>query len=440
MHKRTVRRLFVLVFMILVAGCSGNSGQNSADGQPNRREEDPYVSSDPKGKNETGKKSDNPKAFWPYRLTNTMVTEEFAFLPPIACGARRFFDVASGQDVVYCFEPNCEHHAPHYDVASRKMLDDTCTAYHLGERAFFLQKEAGYYYSDPCLYRTDREGRSQKVIAKIEEPLEHRWEELYTQSQYVLTYTNDYEYRLVQSGDGTVWVPGETVGEKREAGVVMVSLTDGKYSFIYRSSEQYSSWTENLYEYDGHLYFDCHYLDVSENSLPSIIDDYEKNIVQYREEYKKHIHYEIYDCDLTTGEIRMILKVDHPVGEIGFGEGFFFVFADYNYPEYPAVLYRMDGSIIRELTVPAQRMAMSDGPVVVLHVFDNGVSYYLYDTETDEILNRMEVSSYGTFDLVATLGDSYYGNTHGKDGLVIAWIRKEDFWNREFSKAVKFDR
>ena len=40
---------------------------------------------------------------------------------------------------------------------------------------------------------------------------------------------------------------------------------------------------------------------------------------------------------------------------------------------------------------------------------------------------------------VAILGDSYYGNTHGKDGLVIAWIRKEDFWNREFRKAVKFE-
>ena len=102
------QRLWITLLMgvlcLLLTACSGNSGNDSAGNQDGDGDNPRAVTGEP-----GGEKTKKKRAFFDPFMCSAMVTETFAFLPAGNGGGARYFDVASRTDVLYCFEPNCEH-------------------------------------------------------------------------------------------------------------------------------------------------------------------------------------------------------------------------------------------------------------------------------------------------------------------------------------------
>ena len=387
------------------------------------------------------KKDKTKREFFSLQGGGATLTDEYALLPAMAYGSARYFDVTSGKDVIFCFEPNCEHKKPHYDMASHQMLDDTCTAYHMGNGAFVLRDEYGYYFSDLReLVRTDREGKNQKVIGKISEPIEHYYTQIFTEKDFFTTYQNMYCYQIVQDGEEDKWLPTEQIRETVDFGIYRVSMVDGKSTKIFNRDDQYETFIDTMYEYDGHLFFDCHYLDVPRKTLPPVSEeeDYRNNIDRYREEYNRHVHYEVYDYEIATDRLICVLKIDHSVGGVRFGDGFFVTFSTEGGQGYPAAIYRSDGEKLHEMDFAIEGMAQSDRASILGTYEDGAWTYREYDVWENKILREIRLPSGKVLD--TAIGDTYYMHVPGGSGYTLAYIRREDFWNGEFDKAVPFTR
>ena len=94
--------------------------------------------------------------------------------------------------------------------------------------------------------------------------------QIFTEKDFFTTYQNMYCYQIVQDGEEDKWLPTEQIRETVDFGIYRVSMVDGKSTKIFSREDQYETFVDTMYEYDGHLFFDCHYLDVPRKTLPPI--------------------------------------------------------------------------------------------------------------------------------------------------------------------------
>lgn len=223
-------------------------------------------------------------------------------------------------------------------------------------------------------------------------------------------------------GDDTEYILGEPL-DKRIVGILGVSLKDGKQINVYNASDLYDLTIHNLSEYDNHLYFTCTGLDVPYNSLPDI----EKNPNVYFEALEKHGYNRIYDYDIATGELRMILSLQGQVG-FDFCEGYA---VHLSKSDEAGELYDLTGKKVCELPFAVSRVVRSRNDLIV-QFFKDGIStYYMYDFETNRIIRDTEVRSEEIY-LLGIVGESCYGLQNGQ----LCYISADDFWNGRFSNAV----
>lgn len=94
-------------------------------------------------------------------------TEEYA----LYCdnGPRYYYDVESGNVVVFCFEAGCEHKRTARDNDGNVILQG-CAAYDYTDAPVFLYRDNLYFFSSNCLYRADRQGNNRKKIVELTTP------------------------------------------------------------------------------------------------------------------------------------------------------------------------------------------------------------------------------------------------------------------------------
>ncbi|MBR5712976.1 MAG: hypothetical protein IKX54_05205 [Lachnospiraceae bacterium] len=437
-RKRFLIILIVGVLCVLLCACGGG-GKNGSNGNDSSDGKNSSVG----GENDQqlpGGESKKTRAFYDPFAFGMMMTETYAFIPAKnECGAR-YFDVASRTDVLFCFEPNCEHIGWRMDVKGN-WYGDHCASRSLGSGAFFLADDCGYYFSWPELIRTDRQGLNQKTVAKFGEPLDFQLFELYTEEDYFTSVRLSYEHIPVDEADGSVsWIQGDRL-EKEASGIVRISLSDGSGSFIFKDSDHYNASVVDLYAYQNHLYFCNHYLDVPFETLVQYNDD-ASNWEEVVLDQRKHSHMELYDYDIASGELHMILRRDGDRGDriadFRFGDGYFLETRDTLTGE-GGRLYTLSGEIIRDLPWAVGDRAATDG-TPIFKTWDSGVTKYrMYDIEKNEVLRELDVPD-GTFNLNVAVGNSYYGlaAVSGSDGYQAAYIAAEDFWNGAFDRLVVF--
>lgn len=444
MNKRFRMILFVVIFCLLLTACGGNSKNNNTGlDENNNTENDGGDRDNPKtstGKTGTensgsGKMMKNRAFFDPF-LHNAMMTEAFVFLPALNGDGARYFDTASRTDILFCFEPNCEHRGWRVDSFTGIGSGDHCAAHSLGGgNVFYLTDEYGYYFQWPNLVRTDRQGLNQKTIAKVDEPLDFQFYELYTDEYYCSTVSITYEHTQSTEDNGEVfWWIGEQL-EKAIAGVITISLKDGSSRFIFRDDEHYDATVSDLYAYDDHLYFIETYLDAPFESLLQINED-GSNWQEVELDHREHMHAVLYDYDFANGELRKIFQRDNSDRVFRFGDGYILEQSD-SITGDGAKLYRLDGELIRELPWKVSNRVQTDG-TPILTSWDSGVTKYrMYDIATGEVLKEIDASD-DQFNLDVAVGNSYYGMVSGNwsGGMRLAYISAEDFWSGAFDRGV----
>lgn len=418
--------LLCLLLCLLAAACSGDEGNGSDSGDGSGG-----ITAEPGKPTEAVK---NSRAFFDPFLNNMTMTEKYAFIPRGSVGAR-YFDVASRSDVLFCFEPNCEHQGLRYDDR-QKNVGDHCAAWCVGDSVFYLTGDYGYYFQWPNLVQTDRQGMNQKTIGKVDEPLDSQFYQLYTDQYYFTTAQICYEHTKVEEEDGSErWLLGDRL-EKEIGAVVMMSLTDGTSKFIFRDEGHYSGCVSDLYEYQNHVYFINTYLDVPFESLRQTNAD-RTDWLEVDIENSKHFYVELYDYDIAADELKLILRRDKQRTGFRFGDGYILQFVD-GYSEEGPKLYKMNGEFLADLPWSVGDRIITDGTPIFTYWKDNVRTLRMYDIEKGEVLREIIVND-GEFNLHVAVGDSYYGTAYSGDGTCrMAYIAAEDYWNHAFDRAVLF--
>jgi hypothetical protein len=426
MKKRFRITALCLLFCLMLTACKDDKGNGSTPGTGTTPGNGTAK--------QMGASTETRVFFDPFSFDMTM-SESFAFVPAYGDTGAQYFDTASRTEILFCFEPNCEHKAPRYDNLTGEMTGSHCAAKSLRGRAYYLTADAGYFFSWPNLVKTDRQGLNQKTIATVEEPIDFIEYEIYTDKYYAATAMISYEHTKVNNSDGSVtWMQGAPL-EKEVAGILLVSLTDGSSKLIFRDDEHYDALTTDLYEYQNHLYFVETYLDVPFSSLPQVSDDTD-NWEEIELERRPHFTMELYDYDLATGKLTMVHRSAGEGYGFRFGDGFILQYRDSITGE-GSMLYRLNGDVWTGLPWEVSDRVMTDG-TPIFSSYESGVTTYrMYDPDKKELLHEIAVSD-GKFRLSVAAGNSYYGSVSvsWSNGLQPAYITAEDFWNGNFDGAV----
>ena len=380
------------------------------------------------------------KEFFDLYSNSATMTKDFAFIPAVNGGGARYFDAASGVDVLFCFDPNCQHLGPRYDLYSGENMGDNCVAYQLGYCAFSLREDGGYFFRWPEMIHTDREGKNRKVIATVDEPIDFQHYEVFTKEQYFTECTICYDHIKQTAEDGTVqWLLGDRL-EEQIAQVLRVSLTDGSSEVIFRDAEHHDAAVVNLYVYDNHLYFEDCYLDIPFAEMEMTKDD-GSDWEEVARRNSVHYYVDAYDYNIATGELRQLFQTG---GEncmsFYFGPGVILgVPSEYKEGEHNGVLYDMNGELIRTLPWVVSDMIITDGNPIFTYWHDGVQHVWEYDVAKDTILREVDYKDGEGFRLRVAIGTSYYGGVMSQDGsLSIGYIRADDYWNGKYENAVIF--
>lgn len=429
------RNLLILLILItaLLTGCGkgaqatngGNSSPSGTDGQSN--------SANAPGQND-GPIVDPDKACYDTFTGEEVWGEDYAIYHTNN-GQLRLFDAASGLCLPYCFDASCPHTEQGYKNASGEQV--SCISYNLSSSTFSLRDDGSYFFdkSRNTLYQADREGRNRKAIAHVTDPVNgtsNILAEYYTKDDLFFTYVNNYEMIPVKADDSSIpgeWIPGDRL-EKSEAGVYRINLNDGTTSYVYKMNE-YDCLVYKMHVENGHLFFMNNWLDVPYDSLPDGVT--EPNA--YRAALTKHMHVEVYDYDLSTGELRQVVAFTNALADVYFGNGFFVV--TYESADSMPELYRTSGEKIRSLGFHVQLCpSMNSDRYLYYQRYSNEAYIYgIYDIVEDTIVKEITISD-GTAPgpWAAVVGDAYYFK-----GRHYYYVNAEDLWNGDMSKRVTLE-
>jgi len=343
----------------------------------------------------------------------------------------RFFDVASNTDMVFCFDPSCEH-IQEKRSRTGELLEEGCVSYNysrypvmfLGGNCYFLNEETGEVI---C---SDQQGANRKVIGTIPQYI-LPYSVFFANDTIFVTYAISYEMIETRGKNGEAqWIIGNPK-PKSTCGIVAIDLKTGQY----RELQEIEEYSAVIQEYDvrgDHLYYQLCYMDIPyispnlETEDPSLIPE-EMTVENYWEELRKHGWMDIYDYTISTGELRMILK--HQQGEnVEFCKDFFAV-------EEGKItgLYRYTGERFRELDFSMTNGVRSDSGLACR----KGDSFVLIDENTGDIVKTSPIPS-NAFIPYAIIGNSCYGRLKKAEKTLPCYIATEDFWNGAFDRAVVF--
>ena len=215
-----------------------------------------------------------------------------------------------------------------------------------------------------------------------------------------------------KNGD-SYWVSGDAL-DKRKVGIIRVALSDGKIEEVFSADDLYDLYISPMVEYNGHLHFLCSGLDVPFDTLPNGFEDW----AAYNEAATKHSRMRVYDYNIASGELSLIISEDHN-DAYDFAQDYIVKSSKLN-----GELYDASGNFIRKLPFSVGRVIQSDEYIIVqesMDVNDTKRRFHMYDADEDKIVRSVEIEN---LTLQYAIGDSYYGIIDGKT----FYISAADFW------------
>lgn len=344
-------------------------------------------------------------------------TEEYA----LYCdnGPRYYYDVESGNAVVFCFEAGCEHKRTARDNDGNVILQG-CAAYDYTDAPVFLYRDNLYFFSSNCLYRADRQGNNRKKIVELTTPYEVNESFcFYSNEAFYIAYSLSYEYSFVKKNDGSSeWRAGKQK-EKPEAGVLRIPFSGGKEEVIFHSDENYAEKIVGFWPYDGQVVFIVQSMDRPSNNVDLSKDGWQELV----EEEQRHTFLELYSYSESTGEVKRIVEPRPGVGIYFYSEVYGVIEKEPGTME----LYRYNG----------ERVASTEGNLFFGVISDSGIIGWDYDSREAVLLDEssgkiLKRSSFKRedFTLYAVVGKSCYGRLPNSEGnYTRVWIASDDFWN-----------
>lgn len=353
-------------------------------------------------------------------------------------GQLRIFDANSKTDIVFCFNPGCEHEREKRTITG-ELLKEGCPSYNYSSWAVFLDGDSCVFLRDNGeVIRSDRQGENRRVIATIPSYLSIGTNDVFYAGNSMFIYTAiHYEITEMKDSNGnSQWAIGDTK-DTQDCRLIRVDLTDGKITEVF----QKEAYNAIIWKHDvrgEHVFFECFYLDIPyvgpnlETYGPSHSIPEGMTVENYWEEMSKHRFVDIYDYYIATGELRTILSGQNNKDAVVFGRDFFALTED----NKSTMLYHYDGQPYLQLDCTVTVGVLTDEHLVC-HGQENG-EYLMINEENGEILKRVQMPE-NTINLEAIIGDSCYGLVNGPDGWGAGYISAEDFWNGKIENAIPFN-
>ena len=349
----------------------------------------------------------------------------------------QMFDVASGTDIVMCFDPACAHEEQQASV-NGQVVHEGCASYDYSSDTVMISGEYCYFLTDTGeVWRSDLQGQNRKLIGKIPSYIVPS-QVFFSEDSLLVTYANSFELIEIKDKNGnSQWTFGDAKAT-RTCGLLRVNLADGALTEIFQRDE-YSSVIINYDIRGDHLYFQY-----SRTDIPYIGPDLQTNdpsteipegltVENYWDEMPKHMWTDIYDYNLATGELQTVLSNQQSVDSVCFCNGFFAM----SNKGGTTGLYRYNGSKFRELPFVMTTGVRSDDHLVC--VGDIPGEYMLIDEESGEVLKRTTVPD-TRFVPQVIIGKSCYGLAADDDGNQGAgYLSANDFWDGNMANVVKFN-
>ena len=379
------------------------------------------------GKTEPEAEQGNDVNYHSMDYRSQFLTEDYAlYMSNIGFGRLQLFDVKSRQNMVFCFDPGCEHKRA---VASADgTAKESCIAYTFSG-AVMLRNGRLYFLSDSGdVMCADEKGENRRKIGSIPSYIRAGYRVFFTDDYLYVIWENPYEMVETTDGSGqTQWIVGAPK-ETQDCGIWQVNLKDGTGREVFRK-ETYNAY---VYSYDmrqGHLYFSYLYQEIKEPENLS----YEENIEFWKDKEDRKLM-EVYDYDTNSGELRLILN-RKTWGEICFcKESFAMEDADGG-----VGLYRYNGERFQRYDFPTPNMVWTESGFVCgsYNKETGNTDYRLIDEKSGEIVRSVSFP-WDSFIAQAILKESCYGMLKSDLGTDCGYVPTEDFWKGDFSNAVPF--
>ena len=124
-------------------------------------------------------------------------------------GRLQIFDVATKQDLVYCFDPGCEHKETKRSMTG-EILEQGCIAYEISRFPVMIKEDHLYflnYSNEICV--SDRQGENRKVIAKIPGYILEPYNVYFSEQAIFVDYSTQYDMTEVKDNNGeSRWIMG----------------------------------------------------------------------------------------------------------------------------------------------------------------------------------------------------------------------------------------
>lgn len=365
----------------------------------------------------------------------TFLTEDYA-LYHNQHGRLQLFDVTGKSDLVFCFDAGCEH-KPAKTSLKGEVIQKGCIAYEFSPNAVMMKDGNCYFLADTGeVYVSDRRGENRRLIAKLPEYITNVSEVFFSQDALFVIYSNSYDMLEVTDFSGnTTWVIGDLMDETT-CGIVQVGLSDGSVKEVFRA-KQYNALLPVHDVRGSHVYFEYFYLDIPyvgpnlETYGPSGQIPEGLTVENYREFMQKHQWTDVYDYDMSTGELKCLISHRYS-RNVGFAKEFF-AFSD----EEGTDLYRYSGELIRRLDKVVSAGYHTDTGLVCIFA-DEPAVYNLIDGITCEVTKRVAIP-YDEFLPTAFIGKSCYGDVTEPNGSIeLGYLSTEDFWSGNTANTVAF--
>lgn len=358
-------------------------------------------------------------------------------------GRLQIFDVKTKEDHVYCFDPGCEHNRGKRSITG-EVLEAGCIAYELSDSTVMLRDDRCYFMKDSGeVIQSDLQGMNQRVVGALPPYLNYNiaHDIFYSKDSLFVIFDLPYEMIEVKDENGeSSWIVGE-MKDKDTRGIIQIDLNNGIRSEVF-SAEDYNSYLSQTDVRGDHMYFaywysDIPYMDMFGETYGRTIPEELKGLSpeEYREELNKRRWVDVYDYNISTGELTASLKHKHvEEGNIVFCKGFFALSEDEN----TSGLYRYDGERFRQLDFGIQALVRSDDHLVCCSNKAPG-DYMQIDEKTGEVLKKIKTPvSYDAFLPRVIIGESCYGILNKNGVMAAGYVPASDFWNGDITNAVQF--
>ncbi len=350
----------------------------------------------------------------------------------------QIYDVKSGQDLPFCFDPGCEHERGQKSRTG-EVIKKGCIAYEFymdtvmlqGDTCYFMDRFSGEVYS------SDQRGENRRLLGRIPTYVQTN-NVFFSKDALFATYSTQYEMIELKGENGE---PQWVIGEKQAVdtcGLVRFDLKDGTFTEIFRE-QGYNAMVSQREIRGEHLYFQYSYTDLPYMAPDGNMFGFERpeefkdlSVEEYIAERYSRYKMRIYDYDIATGELVTILD-NEPIINVCFCKDFFATAVS---GSGKTKLYRYNGECFRELNYTLFRGVWSDDHLIgVFEEWPNDC--LMIDETTGDELKRVTIPQNTIFPY-SIIGESCYGSVH-KDGTSgSGYISAEDFWNGDFSKAIAF--